>query len=115
MAGSSIAILNAIYQLVLKRNADSSGIKTYGPQLSGRNLSAGASAVVSQLINAGVPAKEAYIYMVFVQVTQSPEADSVATPSSEEINKFYQKYMPVALSLGIVYTDWMGWVCCNII
>ena len=102
---SFIGVLNAIYQLVLKRNADSSGIKTYGPQLSGRNLSAGVSTFVSQLINAGAPTKEAYIYMVLIQISQSPEADSVASPSSEEINKFYQKYMPVALSLGLVYTD----------
>jgi len=100
---SFMGVLNAIYQLFLKRNADKSGIKTYGQKLSGRNLNAGEAALVSAYISAGIPAKEAYIYVVLLEIRSSPESDSVASPSSEEVNEFYQKYLPVALSLEAVY------------
>ena len=100
---SFMGILNAIYQLILKRNADNSGIKTYGQKLSGRNLNAGQAQLVSAYLNAGIPAKEAYIQVVYLQIAGSPESDSVTSPSNEQVNEFYQKYLPVAFSLGAVY------------
>ena len=65
-------VLNAVYQLVLKRNVDSSGMKTYGAILSGK-IPKDWKGAYTFYTHFGMPPKEAALFIVFVMLLNSPE------------------------------------------
>ena len=94
--------LNAAYQLMLKRNIDSSGMKTYGAVLSGKIPSKFAS-LYDLYKSAGLPPVEAALYIVLVMLSNSPEGKSVNAQDDddwdEKFEKFIKEYMPTLFTL----------------
>ena len=102
-------VLNDIYKLVLLRNIDGSGLKTYSAILSGK-VPGQYVDPVNELISEGMPAIEARIYLVVVMVYQSPEGQKVnggddLVAGRDAINKFFLKHLPISLKKGIFELD----------
>ena len=98
-------VLNAIYKLFLRRNIDSSGLKTYSAILSGK-IPANTVVAYQNYISNGFTDKEARILIVVLSVYYSPEGQQVngTDPSPAVLAglmEFYKKYTPIAWSKGL--------------
>lgn len=98
-------VLNALYKLILQRNMDSSGFKTYSAVLSGK-IPARAAWYYDLLITGGYPINEARIMVVFMQLLSSPEGVQVNgedgfAAGEAALNQFRQKYLPISFSKGL--------------
>tara|TARA_B110000008_G_scaffold108107_1_gene111138 strand:- start:1077 stop:1667 length:591 start_codon:yes stop_codon:yes gene_type:complete len=102
LQGSVIGILNDLYQLLLNRNADKSGLKTYGAILSGNFPNTEYTAFVNYHVSQGFPPLEARIYLVFWLVEESPESQAAggsAAVDEKKIREFFATHIPFLLPL----------------
>ncbi len=111
LKNSFYGVLNAIYNLILLRNIDSSGIKTYSAVLSGKMSSAVERYFFGYFISQGLDVKEARIMTVVFTVFYSPESRTVNDDADfgiiedrrgTALNEFYQKYVPIGWSKGLL-------------
>ncbi len=93
----STSFLNALYQLIFKRNVDSSGLKTYSAILSGKVPSYAVSSY-SRIRNLGFPVNEALRFIVLQVVGSSEEAENIEDYSDADNAVFLQQWFPIATS-----------------
>ena len=97
-AGSFSAFLNALYQLIFKRNVDPSGLKTYGAILSGKVPNYAVS-LYKDFLALGLPVIEA-LRLIVVRLTESSsEAGNV---SKTDGAAFMKQWFPVSASNNLL-------------
>ena len=98
-AGSFSAFLNALYQLIFKRNVDPSGLKTYGAILSGK-VPNYALSWYKQIVALGVPVIEVLRWIVLILVINSNEA-SDNNVNDDDADVFVNQWFPVMRSKNL--------------
>ena len=98
-AGSISAFLNALYQLIFKRNVDPSGLKTYGAILSGK-VPNYALSWYKQIVALGVPVIEVLRWIVLILVINSNEA-SDNNVNDDDADVFVNQWFPVMRSKNL--------------